>query len=438
MSQPEILSDLGGGLVMRRAVPADSDALSEFNARIHEEKGVGIWTADLLRGNHPEFAPGDFTIVEDVASGKIVSSLNLMQMTWTFDGIPFGAGRPELVGTDPEYRNRGLVRKQFEFAHEWSRERGNLITAVTGIPYYYRIFGYEMALNLGGGRIGYAANLPKLKDGENEPCLFRPAQSDDLPFINDCFNAGMRRMPYSIRRSAQLWEYALHGQTEKNINKVEFRIITDPGGTPLGFLTHPGELWDNILNVTIFELLPQASWQKVSPAVMRYLFKTGQEYAIRDEKICYGYGFHFGEAHPSYQVVGNSLPVIRPPYAWYVRVPDLPAFFRHIAPALETRLQNSACRGYTGEILITFYRKNGLTLGFDQGRLVRVETTPVKIYTDAQAAFPEHTFLQLLFQHRSLDELKHTFADISAKDEAGAVLNALFPRCPSDFPPVGL
>ena len=27
-----------------------------------------------------------------------------------------------------------------------------------------------------------------------------------------------------------------------------------------------------------------------------------------------------------------------PPYAWYVRVPDMPAFLRHIAPVLEARL----------------------------------------------------------------------------------------------------
>ena len=33
---------------------------------------------------------------------------------------------------------------------------------------------------------------------------------------------------------------------------------------------------------------------------------------------------------------------IEPPYAWYVRVPDLPRFIRRIAPALERRLAESS------------------------------------------------------------------------------------------------
>ena len=56
------------------------------------------------------------------------------------------AGLPELVGTHPDYRRRGLVREQFEVLHRWSKERGHLMQAIAGIPYYYRRFGYEMAV----------------------------------------------------------------------------------------------------------------------------------------------------------------------------------------------------------------------------------------------------------------------------------------------------
>jgi hypothetical protein len=122
-----ILRDLGNGLVMRRSTPADVEALAEFNARVHSDEGpdkpderLAAWTRDLLAYPHPTFEVGDFTIVEDSASGKIVSSLNLISQTWTYAGIPFGVGRPELVGTLPEYRNRGLVRAQFDVVHQWS------------------------------------------------------------------------------------------------------------------------------------------------------------------------------------------------------------------------------------------------------------------------------------------------------------------------------
>src|SRR5512138_3220483 len=120
--QKIILRDLGNGLVMRRSTSEDADALAAFNGRIHGEdeldsKRVAAWTHDLLARPHPTMNPDGCTIVEEAATGRIVSSMNLIPQTWTYEGIEFGVGRPELVGTLPEYRNRGLIRAQFEEVH---------------------------------------------------------------------------------------------------------------------------------------------------------------------------------------------------------------------------------------------------------------------------------------------------------------------------------
>jgi predicted acetyltransferase len=79
----------------------------------------------------------------------------LIPQTWTYAGVPFGVGRPEAVGTDPDYRRRGLIRMQFEVLHGKSAAMGHLVQGITGIPWYYRQFGYEYALDLDGGRIPY-------------------------------------------------------------------------------------------------------------------------------------------------------------------------------------------------------------------------------------------------------------------------------------------
>src|SRR5215207_10599646 len=126
------LRDLGNGLVMRRSTAEDAAALAEFNGKIHGEneldtKRVAAWTHDLLARPHPTLHPDDFTVVEETATGRIVSSLNLISQRWTYGGVPFGVGRVELVGTDPDYRRRGLVREQFEVVHQWSREKGELV-----------------------------------------------------------------------------------------------------------------------------------------------------------------------------------------------------------------------------------------------------------------------------------------------------------------------
>ena len=61
-------------------------------------------------------------------------------------------------------------------------ERHERMQAITGIPWYYRQFGYEMALNLDGGR-RYRPHIPRLKDGETEPYRVRPVTAADLPCI---------------------------------------------------------------------------------------------------------------------------------------------------------------------------------------------------------------------------------------------------------------
>src|SRR5574342_812775 len=119
-----ILRELGDGLILRRSSPADAEALADFCARIHSDNGpdqpdlrVGAWVRDLLTRPHPTFHVDDFTVVEEAATGRIVSTMNIIPQTWTYEGIPFAVGRPELVGTLPDYRNRGLVRLQFDEIH---------------------------------------------------------------------------------------------------------------------------------------------------------------------------------------------------------------------------------------------------------------------------------------------------------------------------------
>ena len=204
----------------------------EFNSQIHSDEGpekpddrIGAWVSDLLLTNHPTFGEGDYTIVEEVKTGKIVSSLNLISQTWSYEGIPFKVGRPELVGTLPEYRNRGLVRLQFEVIHQWSADRGEVVQAITGIPYYYRLFGYEMTLNLSGGRAGYKAHVPKLKDGEEEIVHLRPAEISDIPFILQTYQYGSKRYPIRCLWDENLLRYEIFGKSPRNINRSEFRII---------------------------------------------------------------------------------------------------------------------------------------------------------------------------------------------------------------------
>ncbi len=360
----ELLEDLGDGLVLRRATRADTEALVAFDADIHREPGdegpnpfIAAWVRDLMSGTHPTFEVGDFTIVEDTRTGAIVSSLNLISQTWSYGGVLFGVGRIELVGTRPELRRRGLVRRQMAVVHRWSAERGEFVQGITGIPHYYRRFGYEMALDLGAGWTGYRPHIPDLPAESDEAFRVRPATAGDIPFITALDEQARSRSLVSAVRDASLWHYELEGRSEERY-RFALRIIERPDGGLAGYLVHPGELWGKRLFVEAYELAAGVSWLTATPSVLRYLRTTGESYAAQPGSRPFeGFTFYLGTEHPVYRAIPDRLPHTIPPYAWYLRVPDLPGFLRHLAPVLEGRLATSVATGHSGELLLNFYRR---------------------------------------------------------------------------------
>lgn len=435
-----ILRQLGDGLILRRSRPEDAEALAKFNRAIHTDNDpdgqcIAAWTRDLLTRPHPTFSPNDFTIVEETTTGRIISTMNLISQTWSYEGIKFGVGRPELVGTLPEFRNRGLVRIQFEEVHKWSAERGEMVQAITGIPFYYRQFGYEMALDLDARRFGSEAQLPKLKEGETEPYLIRAARESDLPFIEELYDRTKKRSMIACERTPELFRYELKGRSQNNNCWINC-MIEDKAGEPVGFFRHPGYNQYGSLAAARYEVKPGVSWLEVTPSVVRYLWAKGHENARRDDNEFNSFGFVLGVAHPAYEALGNRLPTIRDPYAWYLRVPDLRGFLDHVKPVLERRLTNSIADGHSCEMYISFYR-TGLRIILDHGKITAIEPWKPSPKEEGDAAFPGLTFLQLLFGYRSFYELEYTFADCWCdSNDVRVLLNILFPEKLSNVYPI--
>ncbi len=423
-----LIRELGDGLRLRRARPEEAEAVAAFNSLIHGGPRVAAYARDMLTDKRPTMCAGNFTIVEKVDTGEIISSLCLIPHTWAYDGIPFEVGQIELVGTLPEYRNRGLVRLQMDVAHQWSLEQGQAAQVIAGIPYYYRQFGYEMALNLSGHRAGYEVNLPKLGEGQAEPFVIRAATEADLSFVARLYEASCQRSRVTCVRDAARWRYELMGRSVENVERREMRVIETPEGEPVGFFVHLPWLDSGMLLATAYELAPGVSWRAVTPSVSRYLYSEGQQAAERDKEPGGMFGFVLGESHPVYEAFAGSLPVQKKPYAWYVRVPDLVGFLRTITPALERRLVASIVAGYSGELKIGFYRA-GLRVEFQQGKITAVDPWKPELRQWGDATFPDLTFLQLLFGYRSFSDLRYAFADcFPAGEEAVVLVDALFPK----------
>jgi hypothetical protein len=147
--------------------------------------------------------------------------------------------------------------------------------------------------------------------------------------------------------------------------------------------------------------------------------------------------WHLGRRHPVYDLLGEELaPRYEPPYAWYIRVPDLLAFLQLITPVLNERLARSVFANYTGEITCDLYR-SGLLFKIERGRLVGIEPWRPPPY-DPEASFgcPPLVFLQLLLGYRSMAELSAVYPDASVAEKFKPLVDTLFPKQHSTVHPL--
>jgi hypothetical protein len=142
-------------------------------------------------------------VVTDTRTGQIVSCLHLVSQTWSYGGVAIPMGQPELIGTRTEHRGHGLVRTQFEIVHGWSAEQRHQLLAIAGIPWFYRQFGYEMAIERGGGplvRLDALLPLPAPPPGWR----VRAAGLGDIAFLTGAGAAAAARSLVSVPRDAAL------------------------------------------------------------------------------------------------------------------------------------------------------------------------------------------------------------------------------------------
>jgi hypothetical protein len=436
MARDDYRRELGNGLVLRWTAPEDLERVVAMYATVFRRNAeappnayMPLWVRDMFSGRHPHIGPRDFAVVEHEPSGTIVAATCLLRYDCAYEGIPFGFGRPEIVGSLPEYRRQGLIRAIFELIHARSTARGDLAQGITGIAYYYRQFGYEYAVALEDELTVSFAAIPPLKAGETEPYTLREATLDDIPKVQRLWEREAAKTGLWTTVSADYWRWLMTGMNPQALERWRIYMIVEADGRSVGAaLLSPGR-WAGPVGVNGMMVEAGVPLVRVTPSVLRGLQALAPTTRpIRPETPPAG-GLNLRWTALALRDVLTDVPHARSPYPypWYLRVPDLPAFLRHILPVLERRLAESAEAGYTGELTIDFYR-GGLRLALENGKLAAIEVWQRPVWGEAKAGFPPLVFLQVLFGHRTLHELRCIYPDVWAEGDATALLNALFPK----------
>ena len=433
---------LGDGLVLRYASQDDVDRLAEFFARVltEDETGkpdarIGFWTRDMLTLNENDPSRPFAILVEDETTRRVASALISIPQVWAYAGIPLLVGRPEPVGTDENFRNRGLVRALFEEFHRSSQAHGDLLQGITGIPFFYRQFGYEMAVELGGSRSAYEAHIKTAAKVDNEGCSVRPAGRDDIPFLNECYQASASRYLLHGSLSPDWWETQLFKKHPDNLEKPGIFVLESSEKQPAGFFIVSSEMDGQAVVVRYIEIRAGSNWRSYMPLMLERSWSFGQALAEKYGTPCTRLCLGLGSQHPAYLASAEYLPEYRRPYNWYLRVPDLPLLVRRITPEIEKRLSQSPFCSYSGKLKISFY-KSDIHLEFQSGSLIKVDKAPPSVWHAADVCFPDLTFLQLLFGYRSSRELSDMFADCRISEKYIPLLDAIFPKQTSLILPI--
>ena len=390
-------------------------------------KYVVAYVEGLLSGRHPLCSPDDFAVVTD-PTGRVVAATILMRMNIDYAGAYLSGGRPEIVASYADVRNRGYIRKIFELIHTRSAARGDVFQGITGIPFYYKQFGYDYAVTLGGALSILLSSVAHTT--EPEPYRLRPAKTDDILQLQLLYERERLRvhdrlpMLTSSRIDAAYWRWAI-GETGSHEPWRPYMIL-DSAGDVVGSVGLSRIRAGDDVVLSFFATEPHIRIGDVYPSVLREIAALADHIPVWDSttKPCTGIRAALGIDHPLYPLLRQKHHTSTPPYGWYIRVSDLTRLIGCIAPVLERRLAQSAFAGYTGSILIDFYR-GGLEITFARGR-IHSSTWPGT--PGAHAAYPPHVIVQQIFGLHSLAELKAAHMDVRANPTAAQLLDIVFPK----------
>ena len=424
---------LKGGLILRSLAekPSDKDRLAEFMHHAFEENGdwhdtpFTAWINELLN-THPMMSLEHvWCIVDPANDGKIVSGVFLIPQVWRYEDIELSVGRPEIVGTLPEYRRRGLVRELFHVLHDYSEKQGQLLQVITGIPHFYRQFGYGFAVELGSrGQIPLSA-IPKLGKDHKSKFSLRPAEEADIPSLVaiDAYEA--KSFLLSAVHDETMWRYDLLQRDTKSAISYETFMILNEAEVAVGYISISRNLnSDTSINIWRWVIGENANYLETFEDILRALKDKYQ--AENSSIVALDIPSSINPVVVQLMKRNRGMYVSSRMYAWYLRIPDHVAFINAISPVLERRLIGSSARGYTGNLRINFYQSDDLLIEFRAGKIADVRMTSEKGNPDAR--FPFDTWLNIVFGANSEAEIQRVLPDTMSTAESAVLLEILFPK----------
>ena len=410
--------DLGDGLVMRPAVPADKKAIKKTVETVFG-KGVGPIVEKYFT-YHPDFPVSDHFLLMDTKKNQVASYFCLARKTCVLNGTEFPVGAMEVVATLPEYRHRGFIRRLNELFEHRVEEYKLPLLVIIGIPNFYRNFGYEYALTFNGTITVPTKVIPNCKKGEEEPVFIE--QITEGTFTQYLKARGHHNAYLDFYRKLTPAEYAYltHGKLGDD-STYRFFVVKEGNSVVGSFMLSIGwgfvevnELWvDNLAHV---------------PSVLRFLKGVSKRHRL-PVRI-------YQPSRPALKSVleGLARSKFSRAYAWMVRIPSVKRFLDAIKPVLNLRIAQSDFRNISDSVRVGWYRA-AVEIVIKNGRVREIKEIPRKELKEIDVAVPFPVIYQLFMGYRTADELREIYPDASGQTLKLPLVEALFPKIRAQLTP---
>ncbi|KAH3766139.1 hypothetical protein Pelo_2024 [Pelomyxa schiedti] len=358
------------------------------------------------------------------AGREVAAWMCLIPTDLVFDGVVLHAAQMGIVGTLPQYRGKGFIRKlsaQFE-AEAAARNMPLLIIA--GIPHFYRKVGYDYGMKLpwwvecresfSGGKGFYIQKVEQT--GQMEEYVAR--RSSWWERLVECYRFLDVKEVARISSFARISDsvfcgefYFLRRQDTDAVCGL-FSLFTNFGKCIVSELyidSQSEEFIENAIKVIVQSSIPKTPF----PVVV--------EQPV--QKIVEGVVVRL-----------TGLKQFPPPYSWWTKVPDMHAFMQVLLPVLSKRLrESSTLNTYTGSLVLhSFEPGKSLRLAICNGQVASLTRTTeedgepdqISYRTATPTLKPGHpevfascpaALTHLLLGRHSLDEVIDFFPDTCAR-----------------------
>ncbi|TFG11507.1 GNAT family N-acetyltransferase [Candidatus Thorarchaeota archaeon] len=402
--------------------PEEHRELVELNRAIHDETDALM--LERLIEHYPGFGLESNFYLRDLDTGEMVACLNAIPSTWSYEGIEIRNLELGFVGTREAYRKQGLFHALYKLFNIALHKGEYEISAIQGIPFFYRKYGYDFMLPL-NRRVSIRPDQlpPKQKEVDYEDAYtIRLAEKRDLDCLLRLYRETVAKLLVAAERSKELWltqEETSMYESEKFHTKV-----IEKGGEVCGYFRETIPKAPNGMikkkTLTVFEAVTPN--YRCTLALLHYL----QEQGLRN-KIQEVYLPGTTESHPSKLALSLGGKMTRG-WKYQILIPCPERFLWRVRKALEERLIGTPYQRLNLDVEINTYLAL-YTLIFQDGKIVKIKTSPKPmIGHGGMLRAPPSKFTRLLLGANGLHELSEFDADFVIEKQYEDLIEALFPK----------